>query len=118
MKPNITFLTLIAAALLPTFAYASADRISASFESGQYCNRAVTTEMIATMDNKADPVEDAVNAMVNSTDDPVLASYYRDLYHAPDPLKAMKFAWAPDAYEEAVRIALFGPATPEARLIC
>lgn len=117
MKPNIISLILIAAALLPTFAYAG-DRISASPEGGLYCNRAATTVVIAAMDKKADPMEDAVNAMVDSTDDPVLASYYRDLYYAPAPYKAMKFVWAPDAYEEAVHIALFSPTKLEARAIC
>lgn len=118
MKPNIISLILIAAALLPNFAYAGTDRISASSEGDQYCNRAATTVVIASMDKKANPTEDAVNAMVDSTDDPVLASYYRDLYHAPDTFKAMSFVWAPDAYEEAVHIALFAPAMSEARLIC
>ncbi|MFZ2302974.1 MAG: hypothetical protein WAW10_14015 [Gallionella sp.] len=118
MKPNIISLILIAAALLPNFAYAGTDRISASSEGGRYCNLATTTVVIADMDKKADPMEDAVNAMVDSTDDPVLASYYSDLYHAPAPFKAMEFVWAPDAYEEAVHIALLDPATPEARLIC
>lgn len=106
-----TLLTLIAATLLlPTFAYAGMDRISTGFESGAHC--VVTTELTAMIDKKPDAIEDEINAIVNSTDDPVLASYYRDLYHAPAPSRSMKFVWAPDAYEQAVHVAVL------AREIC
>lgn len=117
MRTLKSFLTLIAATLLlPAFAHADMGGISTGFESGAHC--VVTTELIAMIGNKPDAVEDEINAIVNSTDDPVMASYYRDLYHAPASSRSMKFVWAPDAYEQAVNVALFGTSEPKARVTC
>lgn len=120
MKLYITLLALIAAALLPTSAYADAERMSAMMygESGPHCTTATTTVMIVAMDNKADPMEEEVNAAIHGTTDPVLASYYRDLYRAPASYKTMEFVRMTDPYTEAITIALYGPAEPASRLFC
>jgi len=118
MKPNKIFLTLIAAALLPAFAYAGTDMISASSERGPHCNLATTTVVVANMDKKADPLEEAVNAAVNSTSDPVLASYYRDLYRAPASFKTVQFVRMADPYADSISMALYGLTEPDSRLVC
>lgn len=118
MKPNKIFLTLIAAALLPAFAYAGTDMISASSERGPHCNLVTTTIVVANMDKKADPLEEAVNAALNSTADPVLASYYRDLYRAPASFKTVRFVRTPDPYVDAISMALYGSIEPDSRLVC
>jgi len=127
MKLNITFLTLIAAALLPNFAYAhpsahsdtemtSAEMISA--ERGPHCDLATTTVTMADMAKKTDPMEKAVNEAVNSTDDPVLASYYRDLYLAPIQHRTVEFVRMPDPYVDAISLALYGSVEPDSRRVC
>lgn len=127
MKLNIISLTLIAAALLPNFAYAhpgahsgtemtSAEMISA--ERGPHCDLATTTVTIAGMDKKADPMEDAVNEAVNSTADPVLSSYYRDLYFAPIQHRTVEFVRMPDPYVDAISLALYGSVEPDSRQVC
>lgn len=117
-KLNKTFLTLIAAALLPTFAYAGTDMISTSSERGPHCNFATTAVVVANMDKKADPLQEIVDAAVNSTADPVLASYYRDLYRAPASFRTVQFVRTPDPYADAINIALYGLTEPDARLVC
>lgn len=134
MKPNIISLLLVAAALLPNFAYAhpgtdhpgtgmtSAEMASAeemiSAERGPHCNLATATVVIAGMDKKDDPIEEAVNHAVNSTADPVLASYFRDLYLAPIQHRTMTFVRTPDPYVDALSLALRGSVEPDSRLAC
>jgi len=116
MKLFTASLTLIAAALLPTFAYASTEMISA--ERGPHCNLATTTVVIVTDDKKSDPYEEAVVAAVNSTADPVLASYYRDLYY-PSPASATEtFVRTPDPYVDAISMALYGSVQPDSQRVC
>jgi hypothetical protein len=114
MKTAITSLVLFAAALLPTYSFASTDRISA--EPGTHCEFAMTTVVIG--DAKADPMEAQVNALVNSTSDPVLASYYRDLYRADGSFPTVTFITMPDPYVNAITLALYGTVEPESRMVC
>lgn len=116
MKHTITSLTLIAAALLPASAYAGAETMSG--KRGSHCLTDIKTVMIVDMNKQADAMEEAVNAMVRSTDDPVLASYYRDLYRAPTSFKTVQFVRAPDPIVDAIAIALYGSAQPGSRLVC
>lgn len=120
MKPNLNkmFLTMVAAASLPTCAYAGTEMISAGFERSVHCNLSTTTVVIVDTVKEFDPMEAAVKVAVNSTDDPVLASYYRDLYRAPTSKKTMKFVRKPDPYVDAISIALYGSAEPDSRLVC
>lgn len=114
MKLYKIFLISIAAALLPCFSYADTDNISASFERGLHCDLTTTTVVIADKGKKADPMKAAIDAMVNSTTDPVLASYYRDLYRE-DSFPTEQFVRAPDPYADAVNLALYGWVEP---LVC
>ena len=114
MKTIVTSLVLLAAALLPTYSIASTETISA--ERGPHCNIATTTIVIG--EAKADPMEQEVNALVNSTTDPVAASYYRDLYRAPGSYDTEQFVRAPDPYVDAITLALYGTVEPDSRLVC
>lgn len=116
MKLTITSLALIAAALLPTSAHAGTEMMSG--ERGPHCLTDIKTVMIVDMNKNADPMEEAVNAAVNSTDDPVLASYYRDLYRAPTSSRTVQFARVPDPYVDAITIALYGSPEPDSRMVC
>lgn len=80
MKLNKLVLTLAAAALLPTFAYASTDEIAASFERDLYREPVNTAAVVA---GEADPLANMFNAALYGTTDPVLASFERDLYREP-----------------------------------
>lgn len=80
MKLNKLVLTLTAAALLPTFAYASTDEIAASFERDLYREPVNTVAVIA---GETDPLTDVFNAALYGTTDPILASFERDLYREP-----------------------------------
>lgn len=125
MKLHHTLLTLIAAALLPTAAYASTDKISASNEAISTCNTTITMEVTADrgianpfMVELAQLEKEEINTLVSNTDDPVLASYYLDFYHWPDPVRSMQFSNAPDPYLDAVTVALYGPAEMKSRYVC
>lgn len=118
MKPNKILLSLIAAALLPTFAFAGTDMISASGERGRHCDFSTATVVVVDNAKKFDAMEMAVNAMVNTTDDPVLASYYRDLYRAPASYKTAKFVRTPDPLVDAISLALHGSVEPDSQLVC
>ena len=56
--------------------------------------------------------------MVNSTTDPVLASYYRDLYSESAAFPTEQFVRAPDPYVDAITLALYGSVEPDSRLVC
>jgi hypothetical protein len=117
MKLNKILLTAIAAALLPASVYAGNEWMSGAPESGSHCNLAAMT-VTAHMDRKADPVAAEIDALVKSTDDPILASYYLDLYREPATFKTMHFSRAPDPYLDGVILALYGPHELSARLAC
>lgn len=114
MKFTITSLTLIAAALLP----ASAGAETMSRERGSHCLTDIKTVMIVDINRQADAMEEAVNAMVNGTDDPVLASFYRDLYRAPASYATVRSVRTSDPLVDAISIALYGSAEPDSRLVC
>lgn len=116
MKPNLTSLILCAAALVSTLAYAGPEMMPA--ERGSHCSLAATTITITDMDKKADPMEMAVNEAVESTADPVLASYYRDLYRAPASFPTVKFDRTADPYVDALSLALHGSVEPDSRRVC
>lgn len=116
MKPNKILLTLIAAALLPTFAYAATDLTSVGEESGPIC--IVTTKSLPSMHEIADPMEKRITELVNSTSDPVLASYYRDMYRATTSYSRVKFTVMLDPYLNALISALYGPEELERQKIC
>lgn len=118
MKLNKTFWTLIAAiAFLPALACADTEKMTAISDSGvAHCEYATTLSVIA--NDMADPMEKAVNALVRSTDDPVLASYYRDLYRADTVQATVQFVRVPDPYTDAIVHALYGSAYVEPRAFC
>lgn len=122
MKLNKSALTLIAATLLPASVYAGTDAVNTSFERGMlYCEAVTSTTVIPSeeiMSKKADPLEDEINAAVNSTSDPVLASYYRDLYRAPTVSKTEEFVRAPDPLVDAISIALYGTTERGSTQLC
>lgn len=115
MKPNKFVLILVAAALLPAFAHAGAD--TTSFEHPLSCGASQSTVVI-TAAKKADPMEDEVNALVDSTADPVLASYYRDLYRTLPSFETEQFVRMPDPYMDAISIALWGETERGTTQIC
>lgn len=80
MKLNKLVLTLTAAALLPTFAYADTDAIAASFERDMY--REPINSAAATT-GKPDTFMVEFNAALYNATDPVLASFERDMYREP-----------------------------------
>jgi len=80
MKLNKIVLTLTAAALLPTFAYAGTDAVATSFERDLYRDPINSAAMIA---GEADPLTVEFNAALYGKADPVLASFERDLYRDP-----------------------------------
>lgn len=80
MKLNKLALTLIAASLIPTFAYADTDTVAASFERDLNREPVTTTVMVA---GNADPLADIFNAALYGKTDQVLASFERDMYHEP-----------------------------------
>lgn len=102
MKTNIFASTLIAAALLPTLAYAAADEVAASFE--RDLQRGVIAEpRMSVVKAWADPL-DIVNTILSREPDAVVASFDRDLYRQPayfaamnaradDPLDAINIAF-------------------------
>ena len=123
MKPNKLIVTLIAAALLPASVYASTDEITTGFEQGMYrgmyCEPSASTVVIAKeAAAKTDPMEEEVVALVNGTSDPVLASYYRDLYRAPATFDTVEFVRTPDPYMDAISIALWGKTERGTTHIC
>ncbi|HUW25446.1 MAG TPA: hypothetical protein VMW07_02850 [Gallionella sp.] len=79
-KLNKFALTLTAAALLPTFAYAGTDEVAASFERDLY--REPTTITVAAVASEADPL-DIINSTLNKEPDAVFASFERSIYHKP-----------------------------------
>ena len=114
MKTTASLL-LIGAALLPSPGFAGTEPISAT--RGHHCNIA-TSVTVSNAAGKADPMEQEINALVNSTTDPVLASYYRDLYRAPASSSTVTFVRTPDPYVDAISLALFGTVEPDSRLVC
>ena len=80
MKLNKLVLTLSAAALLPSFAYAGTDTVAASFERDM--NR-TSVNYTTTITGEADALTTEFNIALNGTGDAVLASFERDLYRTP-----------------------------------
>ena len=105
MKLNKFALTLTAAALLPTLAYAATDEVAASFE--RDLQRSITTEpIVAVAKAWSDPL-DIVNHTLNEETDAVVASFDRDLYRKPVNFPAT-IASATDPLTEAIKVALYG----------
>lgn len=112
MNLNKFALTLTAAALLPTFAFAGTDEVAASFE--RDLHRTPATSQTVLVARAADPLVDAINIALYRTTDQVLASFERDLNREPvvnateineesDPLvKAITVALRNDAAKPAV----------------
>ena len=102
MKTNKLALTMTAAALLPTLAYAATDEVAASFE--RDLQRGISAESIVTVAKAwPDPLY-IVNHILNQETDAVVASFDRSLYHEPfnsavviareaDPLDAINVAF-------------------------
>lgn len=121
MKLAITSLTLIAAASLPAFANAGTETTYTemmSAERGPHCVITSATVTNNGVEKKSDSMEIAVNSLVDSTADPVLASYYRDLYMAPIPRDTVTFVRTPDPYVDALSLAFYGTVEPDSRLVC
>ena len=85
MKLNKFALTLTAAALLPTFAFAATDEVLASFERDLNRGASIAAPMIA--QTEADPL-DIVNSILNREPDAIVASFDRNLYHQADTFAA------------------------------
>lgn len=92
MKLNKFVLALSAAALLPTFAYASADPVAVSFERALQHSTAIVSATVAK--SEADPM-DIVNNILNQKQDIVVASFDRDLHRMPTAAAAI-FSGAAD----------------------
>lgn len=107
MKFNKFALTLTAAALLPTFAYAGADQVAASFERDLY-REPVSSSIVIT--GETDPLVDIFDAALNGTSDPVLASFERDIIH--EPIKSAAIASKSDAFTVEFYAALNGKHDP------
>lgn len=75
---NLT-LALLAAALLPTFAYAGTDPVTDSFERDLHR----VTFSSAAMAGEPDSLTVEFNSVLYGTTDAVLASFERDLYREP-----------------------------------
>lgn len=103
MKLNKFALTLTAAALLPSFAHAGVD--VASFERDLQGGAAIESVVLARA-GAVDPLVNAINAALNGTSDPVLASFERDLYRTPSATPAMLLAGEVDPLTRAVNVAL------------
>lgn len=86
MKLNKFALTLTAAALLPTFAYAGTDEVVASFERDL---QRVPVNYTVAVAGEADPLAGIFNAALYGTADQVLASFERDLYREPTTSSAV-----------------------------
>ncbi len=117
MKFTTISLALIAAALLPSLANATGTETMSSTR-GSHCNLATATVTIVATDKKPDPMEQKVEAAVDSTADPVLASYYRDLYRASPSYATETFVRTPDPYVDAISMALYGSVEPDSQRVC
>lgn len=110
MKLNKFALTLTAAALLPTFAYAATDEVVASFD--RDLQRGAVIRSIAFM-NDADPLV-IVNDILNRAPDAVVASFDRDLYRYRESVatQTVWLAGAADPLVDAINVALHGTIDP------
>ena len=118
MNLKKAFLILIAAALLPNVANAAMDSISADSKLSAHCDLVTNTVVITGQNKQFDPIEKEINAMLSSTNDSVLASYYRDLYRASATFHNEWFVRSADPYADAVNTALHGPIDLKARQAC
>lgn len=92
MKTKKFALTLTAAALLPTFAFAATDEVIASFE--RDLQRGVTVE--------------TRTAAKTDAEDAVLASFDRDMYREPAATQPAQIDSAADPLVDAFSAALYG----------
>ncbi len=123
MKLNHTLLTLIAAALLPTAAYASNYKPTVSANNDSHCIKTITMEVAVPREYpflvSLEQLEQGeIKTLSNKTDDPVLISYYRDFYHWPDPVRSMEFTTRQDPYLDATTLALYGQNEIDLRYAC
>ena len=103
MKLNKFVLTLTAAALLPTFAYAGTDAIAASFE--RDLHRVPVTTQAVSISSATDPLTEAINAALYGTTDQVLASFERGLYRVPVATQNVSITSVTDPLMEAINVA-------------
>lgn len=109
MKLNKLALTLTAAALLPTFAFAGTDQVAASFE--RDLQRGLNIESVSVAKTGTiDPLVYAIDVALNGHADQVLASFERDLSRAPTLSPAVLVAQAADPLVDAINVALNGSA--------
>ncbi|MFA5370466.1 MAG: hypothetical protein WC298_00655 [Sideroxydans sp.] len=107
MKLNKFALTLTAAALLPTFAFAGTDQVAASFE--RDLQRGMSIESVAVAKTEtSDPLVNAINVALNGSSDQVLVSFERDLHRDPTITPAILVAKAADPLVNAIDVALYG----------
>lgn len=106
MKLNKFVLVLIAATLLPTFAYAGADAVLASFERDSARESVKATAVTG----EPDVLTVEFYAALNGTADPVLASFERDM--AREPVKTVAVAGEQDALTTDFYVALSGKNDP------
>jgi hypothetical protein len=106
MKPNKFTLTLIAAALLPTFAFAATDEVVASFE--RDLQRGVTVETPMVANAGTDPLVDAISTALYREEDAVVASFNRGLYGAASTIQTVENDSAADPLVDAISVALYG----------
>lgn len=106
MKLNKLALTLTAAALLPTFAFAGTDQVAASFE--RDLQRGMNIEAVAVAKTDVvDPLVKAISVALNGSDQ-VLASFERDLHRDPTITPTVLIAQATDPLVYAINVALNG----------
>lgn len=112
MKLNKFTLTLIAAALLPTFAFAATDEVVASFE--RDLQRGVTVETPMVANAGTDPLVNAISTALYREEDAVVASFNRGLYGAATAIQTAENAptvqseGAADPLVDAISVALYG----------
>lgn len=109
MKLNKLALTLTAAALLPTFAFAGTDQVAASFERDLQRGQNIESVSVAKT-GTIDPLVYAIDVALNGHADQVLASFERDLHRAPTLSSAVLVAQAADPLVVAINVALNGSA--------
>lgn len=109
MKLNKFALTLTAAALLPTFAFAGTDQVAASFERDLQRGQSIESVSVAKT-GMIDPLVYAIDVALNCHADQVLASFERDLYRVPTASGVALAGAEVDPLTAAINVALWSEA--------